>query len=91
MVAGRETMYYPYFITYIVLGLGLSLVVFFWALSRGQFQDQQRARFLPLQGEDLPPVRTSRFGRYEIYALLLLAVLGLAASGARLLFALYFG
>jgi hypothetical protein len=33
----------------------------------------------------------SRFGRYEIYALLLLAVLGLAASGARLLFALYFG
>ena len=84
-------MYYPYFITYIVIGLGLSLVVFFWALSRGQFQDQQRARFLPLQDEDLPPVRLSRFGRYEIYALLLLAVLGLAASAARLLFALYFG
>jgi hypothetical protein len=38
----------------------------------------------------LPQVRQSRFGRYEIYALLILAVLGLAASGARLLFALYF-
>jgi cbb3-type cytochrome oxidase maturation protein len=83
-------MYYPYFITYITIGLVLSLVVFFWALSRGQFRDQQRARFLPLQGEDLPPVRQSRFGRYEIYALLLLAGFGLAASGARLLFALYF-
>jgi len=83
-------MYYPYFITYISIGLGLSLVVFFWALSSGQFQDQQRARFLPLRGEDLPQVRQSRFGRYEIYALLILAVLGLAASGARLLFALYF-
>ena len=82
-------MYYPYFITYIVIGLGISLVVFFWALSRGQFQDQQRARFLPLQGENLPPVRQSRLGRFEIYALLLLAVLGLAVSAARLLFALY--
>ena len=84
-------MYYPYFITYIVVGLVISLVVFFWALTRGQFQDQQRARFLPLQGEDLPPVRQSRLGRFEIYALLLLAVLGLAASAARLLFALYAG
>jgi cbb3-type cytochrome oxidase maturation protein len=84
-------MYYPYFITYIVIGLAISLVVFFWALSRGQFRDQQRARFLPLQGEDLPPVRQSRLGRFEIYALLALAVLGLAASAARLLFALYSG
>jgi cbb3-type cytochrome oxidase maturation protein len=84
-------MYYPYFITYIVVGLVISLVVFFWALTRGQFQDQQRARFLPLQGEDLPPVRQSRLGRFEIYALLLLAILGLAASAARLLFALYAG
>lgn len=84
-------MYYPYFITYIVVGLVISLVVFFWALSRGQFRDQQRARFLPLQGEDLPPVRQSRLGRYEIYALLALAVLGLAASAARLLFAIYSG
>ena len=84
-------MYYPYFISYIVIGLVISLVVFFWALSRGQFKDQQRARFLPLQGEDLPPVRQSRLGRFEIYALLLLAVLGLAASAARLLFALYTG
>jgi len=84
-------VYYPYFISYIVIGLVISLVVFFWALSRGQFKDQQRARFLPLQGEDLPPVRQSRLGRFEIYALLLLAVLGLAASAARLLFALYTG
>jgi len=84
-------MYYPYFITYIVVGLVIRLVVFFWALTRGQFQDQQRARFLPLQGEELPPVRQSRLGRLEIYALLLLAVSGLAASAARLLFALYSG
>jgi len=83
-------MYYPYFITYIVIGLGLCLLVFFWALSSGQFQDQQRARFLPLQGEDMPAVQQSRFGRYETYALLILAVLGLAASGATLLFALFF-
>jgi len=84
-------MYYPYFITYIVIGLGLSLLVFFWALSRGQFQDQQRARYLPLRGEDTSKVRQSRFGRYEIYVLFMLALLGLAASGATLIFALFFG
>ena len=33
-------MYFPYFITYIVIGFTLSLVVFFWALNNGQFREQ---------------------------------------------------
>jgi cbb3-type cytochrome oxidase maturation protein len=32
-----------------VAGLVISLVVFFWALKNGQFKDQKRARFLPLE------------------------------------------
>ena len=44
-------MYYPYFITYIVVGFAVTLAVFFWALKNGQFRDQQRARFLPLEDE----------------------------------------
>ncbi len=84
-------MYFPYFIAYIAIGLGISLLVFFWAVKNGQFQDQQRARFLPLRDEsDNGPVRVSRFGRWELYALVLLAVAGLAMSATVLLYALYF-
>jgi len=85
-------MYYPYFISYMVAGLVISLVVFIWALNNGQFKDQQRARYLPLKDEtdvDEPPVvMAKRFSRYEPYALMLLAFAGLAVSAAVLLFAL---
>jgi nitrogen fixation-related uncharacterized protein len=82
-------MYFPYFITYMVAGFVLSILVFVWALHAGQFKDQQRARFLPLDGElNREPVRVSRLNRIEGYALLLLACLGLMASGATLLFSL---
>jgi cbb3-type cytochrome oxidase maturation protein len=85
-------MYYPYFIAYMVIGFGISLVLFFWALSRGQFRDQERARFLPLeQGEASRTVKISRTGRYEAYALGLLVALGLLATGAVLLFAILCG
>ena len=85
-------MYYPYFIAYMVVGFGISLVVFFWALGSGQFRDQERARFLPLkQGEESRTLKISRAGRYEAYALGLLVTLGLLATGAVLLFAIFFG
>ncbi len=51
-------MYYPYFIAYIGIGLTISLVVFYWAFRTGQFNDQQRARFLPLRDDtDQPPLK----------------------------------
>lgn len=82
-------MYFPYFITYMAVGLVLSLVVFFWALKNGQFKDQQRARFLPLEDERDPPAeKVSNIKRYEIYALMFLAFAGLAASAAVLIFSL---
>jgi len=43
-------MYFPFFVAYMVVGFAVSLAVFFWALTRGQFNDQQRARFLALDG-----------------------------------------
>jgi cbb3-type cytochrome oxidase maturation protein len=84
-------MYFPYFIAYIIIGLSISLLVFFWAVKSGQFQDQQRARFLPLRDEpDHSPVKASRFGRLELYGLFFLALVGLAMSATVLLYALYF-
>jgi cbb3-type cytochrome oxidase maturation protein len=83
-------MYFPYFIAYIAIGLMISLPVFFWALKSGQFQDQKRARFLPLRDNaDEAPVQARRFGRLEFLALFFLASAGLAASAAALVFAVY--
>ena len=63
-------MYYPYFVAYIVVGVAISLLVFFWALKSGQFSDQQRARFLPLEDEPEPPAeKASKANRVEFVAL----------------------
>jgi cbb3-type cytochrome oxidase maturation protein len=82
-------MYFPYFITYMAVGFVISLVVFFWALKNGQFKDQKRARFLPLEDERKASViKVSNIKRYEIYTLMFLALAGLAASAAVLVFSL---
>ena len=82
-------MYYPYFLTYMLSGFVISLVVLFWALRNGQFKDQQRARFLPLEeGLEAEPVKVSKIGRIEAYALIVLACLGLFGTAATLIFSL---
>ena len=82
-------MYYPYFITYMLIGLVIGFFVFLWALNNGQFKDQKRARFLPLLGEQESRARrVSRMSRIELYVLALLATTGLMACGAVLVFAL---
>ena len=81
-------MYYPYFLTYMALGLGVTLIVFFWALNSGQFKEQQRARYLPLhEAPDPPPAKPSRFIRLEISLLFVMVALGLSASAAVIIFA----
>ena len=85
-------MYFPYFITYIVVGLAITLLALFWALRNGQFRDQQRARFIPL-ADDLgpPPERISRFNRVEAYILGGIVLAGLTASAALLVYSLVRG
>lgn len=82
-------MYFPYFITYMAAGLVFSLIVLAWALRNGQFRDQQRARYLPLHDDgQVGAAKATPIRRVETYALMALAVLGLLASGAVLLFSL---
>ena len=83
-------MYYPYFISYMVFGLLVALIVFAWALKNGQFKDQQRARFLPLtQAGPQKSVRATRASRIEVYALFGLVIVGLCSSFAVVIFALW--
>ena len=85
-------MYYPYFLAYMISGFVISLIVLLWALKNGQFREQQRARFLPLEeGLEAEPVKVSKIGRIEAYALIVLASLGLFGTAATLIFSLVKG
>lgn len=83
-------MYFPYYIAYMTVGFAITLVVFFWALNRGQFRDQNRARFIPLEADgNARPVKASRFARIETISLFVLVGIGLAALAAVVIFALF--
>jgi cbb3-type cytochrome oxidase maturation protein len=70
-------------------GFVISIVVFIWALNNGQFKDQQRARFIPLENDPNPnPVNASRFARIQTIALFALVCICLACSIAVIAFAL---
>jgi nitrogen fixation-related uncharacterized protein len=46
------TTYYPFWAILIALSLWASLGGFLWAHKHRQFKDQERARYLPLRGEE---------------------------------------
>ena len=82
-------MYYPYFIAYMAAGFLISIVVFIWALNNGQFKDQKRARFIPLETDlNTKPLKASRFVRIETIALFSMVFICLACSVAVITFAL---
>ena len=82
-------MYYPYFLAYMVSGFIISLVVLLWALRNGQFQDQERARFLPLEDEPVTgPAELSRMDRWQTVILVALACSGLVATGVAIVISL---
>jgi len=67
----------------------ISIVVFLWALNNGQFKDQQRARFIPLENDlKTEPVKASRFARIETIVLFSLVCVCLMCSVAVITFAL---
>ncbi len=82
-------MYFPYYIAYMTIGFLLTLVVFFWALNKGQFKDQNRARYIPLEADvNRKPTKASRLARIETYGLFALVGIALSASMAIIIFSL---
>ena len=84
-------MYFPYYIAYMSAGFLISIVVFIWALNSGQFKDQQRARFIPLESDlnTEPAAKASRFARIETIALFALVGICLSCSIAVITFSLW--
>jgi cbb3-type cytochrome oxidase maturation protein len=83
-------MYYPFFLAYILTGLFIGGVMFYWALTTGQFTDQQRARFLALENVGPQAVRLSLKGRFEFYLIFFMAFVAIATSLALVGYALFF-
>ena len=82
-------MYYPYYLAYMSAGFLISILVFIWALNNGQFKDQQRARFIPLENDpNTNPVKASRFARIQTIGLFSLVCICLSCSLAVIIFAL---
>jgi nitrogen fixation-related uncharacterized protein len=70
-------------------GFVISIAVFIWALNNGQFKDQRRARFIPLESDlQSEPVKASRFARIQTIALFALVCICLSCSLAVITFAL---
>ncbi len=72
--------YYLAWIGLLVSGLCLSLGGFLWALRKGQFREQERARYLPLRGE-LDLSRSSHQGGARREACVALGILLAGMSG----------
>ena len=74
-------MYFPYFMTYMIAGFVISVAVFFWAVKAGQFKEQQRARYLPLEGMSGDgTVKAARFARLQTVLLFGFACAGVATT-----------
>jgi len=47
--------FYLFFLIYLGAGILICGVLFYWAVTNGQFKDQDRARYFPLSGETPQP------------------------------------
>lgn len=83
-------MYYPFFLAYILTGVSIAAVVFIWALKTGQFSEQQRARYLPLEQTDTKAPEPTLAGRLALFVVFGLAVSAVAGSAVLIGYALFF-
>jgi cbb3-type cytochrome oxidase maturation protein len=83
-------MYYFFFILFIFSGLFFGILVFLWALKSGQFKEQQRARYLPLEDEpEAPNKEVSRSGKLQSYVLFGILIFGLVVVASIVVYAYF--
>jgi hypothetical protein len=73
-------LYYVSWTLLVLVSLWISVAGFFWALHHGQFNEQGRARYLPLRGEQGPALPDmGKKGIREVCVMLGILFLGAAA------------
>ena len=83
-------MFVPIWIIFLFTGLVMAIFAVTWGIRAKQFDDQQRARFLPLVGMDTsetPPVSAKKH-RAEFVAVWMLVATGVSALISGLVMAL---
>jgi cbb3-type cytochrome oxidase maturation protein len=83
-------MFYIAWLTLIAVGVGVSIIVFIWALKTGQFADQTRARYLPLTDDAAAPslAQPQRLPS-EVYVLMVILVMGLISIASTITLTIY--
>ena len=66
--------FYLFFLIYVGAGILICGALFAWAVSNGQFKDQDRARYFPLSGE-APQPRNAATAKWPKSMTISLAVL----------------
>jgi len=77
-------MFVPLWLVYLGTGTLMAVLTLVWAMRSRQFEDQDRARFLPLAGLEAeavrPARRASRVERWAIVAVLACGALALLST-----------
>ncbi len=83
-------MFIPVWIIFLFTGLVMAIFAVAWGIHSKQFDDQQRARFLPLVGMDgtYEPPTPARNHRAELAAVWVLVAVGFSALVSGLVMAL---
>jgi hypothetical protein len=72
--------YYPFWAALILLSLCASVGGFSWAYRNRQFEDQERARYLPLRGESVASSPTTKSRGPTTEGIVLVAIVGLVLA-----------
>jgi nitrogen fixation-related uncharacterized protein len=79
-------MFVPVWLIFLASGTAMAVLAILWAIRSDQFEEQDRARYLPLQGlsakelSEQPPIRRGA----SFYAILLIFVVGAVTLAATL-------
>jgi cbb3-type cytochrome oxidase maturation protein len=73
-------MFLQFWILFMLVGLTVTMWIFIWAVKRGQFDDQDRARYLPLLSEPMPAITIQKIPwSKEMSVIVIALVLGLSS------------
>jgi nitrogen fixation-related uncharacterized protein len=80
-------MFVPFWLIFVTTGLAMSVFTVVWAIRSRQFDDQQRARFIPLAGMTAAelegkPLRSHRAEYVAVCFMLVMGMLTIVAGFA---------